>query len=103
MKGGRQLAWLASQRKARCHGEYDWNGRSRRIGCQRRGNRVCEDPGHAKANQISRQRRQPIVLACRPPVSDRDVPAIDGSGFAQARQNAASRCANLRVFAALDA
>jgi hypothetical protein len=30
-KEGRQLARLASQRKARCHGEYDWNGRSRRI------------------------------------------------------------------------
>ena len=39
---------------------------------------------HLALNQISRQRRQPIVLAARPAVFDRHVLAFDKSGFVQA-------------------
>ena len=47
--------------------------------------RACcpaDDHGHLTANQIGRQRRQPIVLTFRPAVFDRDVLALDEAGFA---------------------
>ena len=40
--------------------------------------------GHLTTNQIGRQSRQSIVLALRPAVFDRHVPALDIAGFAQA-------------------
>ena len=44
---------------------------------------VCGDHGHLSANQISRQRRQSIVLPLGPAVFDRHVSALDIAGFVQ--------------------
>ena len=40
--------------------------------------------GHLPADEIGRQRRQPIVLALRVAIVDLYVPAIDMTGFVQA-------------------
>ena len=42
------------------------------------------DHGDLTADQIGRQRRQPVVLTLRPAVFDRDVLALDEAGFLQA-------------------
>ena len=42
------------------------------------------DHRHLAADQIGRQRRQPIELALGPAIFDRDVAALDVAGFAQA-------------------
>ena len=39
-----------------------------------------DDHGHLAADQIGRQRRQPVVLALRPAIFDRDVAALDVAG-----------------------
>ena len=43
-----------------------------------------DDHGDPSANQIGRQRRQPIDLILGPAVFDRDVLALDIAGFLQA-------------------
>ena len=65
--------------------EDDRDRRGRRLGRKRRRRAAGrDDHRHLTANQIGRQRRQPIILALRPAVFDRDVPALDIAGFAQA-------------------
>ena len=49
-----------------------------------------DDHGHLAANQIGRQRRQPIVLTFRPAVFDRYIAALDIAGFIQALRYASS-------------
>ena len=63
--------------------EDDRNGRGRRLCRKRRRSAGRGNHGHLTMNQISRHRRQPIVLAFRPTVFDRHVLAIDVTGFAQ--------------------
>ena len=54
--------------------EDDRNRRGRRLGRERRsGAAGRDDHGHLAANQIGRQRRQPIVSALRPAIFDRHV------------------------------
>ena len=64
--------------------EDDRNRRGRRLGRQRRRSAARGNHGHLTTNQIGRQRRQSIVLALRPAIFDRHVPALDIAGFAQA-------------------
>jgi hypothetical protein len=44
----------------------------------------CDDYGDLSTNQFSRERRQPVKLALRPTVFDRDVLALDIARLAQA-------------------
>jgi len=63
----------------------DRNRRSRRLGSEcRRSAAGCHDHGHLTANEIGRQRRQPIIMTLRPAVFDRHVPAFNEAGFPQA-------------------
>ena len=64
--------------------ENDRDRRCRRLGREhgRRDGTGRDDHGHLPANQIGRQRRQPIILTVRPAVFDRDVLALDIAGFA---------------------
>jgi hypothetical protein len=38
---------------------------------------------HGQVDELSGQRRQPVVATIRPPESDREVPALDKPGLAQ--------------------
>ena len=65
------------------HFEDDRNGRGRRLCRKRRRSAGRGNHGHLTMNQIGRHCRQPIVLVFRPAVFDRDVLALDVTGFAQ--------------------
>ena len=65
------------------HFEDDRNGRGRRLCRKRRRSGGRGNHGHLTMNQISHHRRQPISSTLRPAVFDRDVTAIDVTGFAQ--------------------
>ena len=65
--------------------EHDRNRRGRRLGREAgSGAAGGGDHGNRPADQFGGQRRQPIVLALRPAVFDRDVLALGIAGFAQA-------------------
>jgi len=67
-------------------GEHDRDGRGRGLGRERRrlaGDRN-NDP-HLPPDQVGRQFRQPVVLATRPAIFGRHVPAFDKARVAQAR------------------
>jgi hypothetical protein len=58
--------------------EHNRNGRGRRLCRQRRrGAADRRDQSNLSADQIGRERRQPLVIALRPAVFDRDVAALD--------------------------
>jgi hypothetical protein len=64
--------------------EDDRNGRGRGFGRECRRYEVWrDDDGHPAANQIGRQFRQPIILTVRPPIFDRNVLALDKTGFSK--------------------
>ena len=64
--------------------EDDGNSRRRGLGRECRGVGVGNDHHDPAANQIGGERRQSIILALRPAVFDRHVPALDSAGFVQA-------------------
>ena len=64
--------------------EDDRDRCGRRLGRERRDRSDCGDHGHLTADQIGRQRRQPIILPIGRAEFDRHVPALDEAGFAQA-------------------
>jgi len=67
--------------------EDDRNGRICRFCRERSRSAGCGNHSHPALNQISYQRWQPIMLALRPAVFDRDVLTIDIPGFAQPFEN----------------
>ena len=65
--------------------EDDRDRRCRGFGRERSGNAARRgDHGYLSADQISRQRRQAIVVAFQPVILDPDVLAVDGAGFVEA-------------------
>jgi hypothetical protein len=64
--------------------EDDRNCRGRGLGRKCRGCAGRGNHGDLSANQLGRQRRQPLVLPLRPAVFDRDAFALDTTGFLQA-------------------
>jgi hypothetical protein len=65
--------------------EHDRDGRGGRFGGQhRRLTAARDDHGHAAANQISRHRRQSVILTIRPAKFDRHVAALGITGLAKA-------------------
>src|ERR1019366_1831527 len=65
------------------HFEDNRNSRGRRLCRKRRRSAGCCNHGYLPMNQISHQRRQPIILAPRPAVFDRHIVAFNVTGFAQ--------------------
>ena len=65
--------------------EHDRNGPGRGLGGEH-AEHLAGDGDHRdlSADQVGRQRRQPVVLLLRPAIFDRDVAALDIAGFAQA-------------------
>jgi hypothetical protein len=63
--------------------EDNWNCGSCGLRRQRGRPIAGEDHGDLPADQVSRQRGQPIVLALRPTVFDRDVLTFDVAGFGE--------------------
>src|SRR5262249_13942993 len=83
------LAWPV---KARYQPEPDWisagekddgNGGRRRLGRKCRGVGPGNDHHNPAANQVGGERWQSIILALRPAVFDRHVPAFDDPGSVQ--------------------
>ena len=64
--------------------EHDRNRRGGGFRGKRRSVARCDDHCHLAADQIGRQRWQPIVLILRPAVFDRDVLTFDIAGLLQA-------------------
>jgi hypothetical protein len=65
-------------------GEDDRNGRGGHLGDKcRRGTR-CDDHIHLAMNQIGGEPRQSVVLAFRPAIFDRRIPAFDIADFVEA-------------------
>ena len=60
------------------------------------GTPLATDHGHLAADQLGRQRRQPIVLTFRPAIFDRDILALDITGFAQTLAERGNEVARLR-------
>ena len=81
--GRLRLADEAEPDRVAARFEDDRNGRGRRLCRKRRRSAGRGNHGHLTMNQISRHRRQPIILALRPAVFDRHVLAFDVTGFAQ--------------------
>ena len=80
-----RLATSPTSTGSAAYREDDRNRRGRRLCRQcRRSAAGRDNHGHLAANQIGRQCRQSIVLALRPAIFDRHVPALDVAGFAQA-------------------
>jgi hypothetical protein len=50
------------------------------------------DYGHLSANEVGRQRRQPIVMTLRPAVFDRDILVFDVADFVQAPAEGGRGC-----------
>jgi hypothetical protein len=73
----------AKPNRVRAQFKDDRNGRGRRL-CRKRC-RSCRrsNHGHMTMNQVSRHRRQPVMLVLRPAIFDCDVAAIDVTGLAQ--------------------
>src|SRR5206468_285814 len=65
-------------------GEGDWYGRGGLVRSQRDRSAGRGDHCDTAADQIGRKRRQPGVVVVSPAILDRDVLALDISGFAQA-------------------
>jgi hypothetical protein len=63
--------------------EGDRDCRGRRLGSKCWWDAGSGNHGYLTTNQIGRQGRQSIVLALRPTVFDRDVPALDVAGLVQ--------------------
>ena len=81
--GRLRLATRPSSNRVGAQFKDDRNGRGRRLCRQRRRSAGRGNHGHLTMNQISRHRRQPIILVLRPAIFDRDVAAFDVAGFAQ--------------------
>jgi hypothetical protein len=80
---GRVAAWPGEARDKtepdRVFGneKHDGNRRGRLGGRQCRGRAACDDHVDAPANEVGRQRRQPIGLVLAPAIVDRDSLALD--------------------------
>src|SRR5438105_6992857 len=65
--------------------ENDWDClRGRFCGKRRRGAPRRNNNGHRTANQFGYKGRQPIIMAFRPAVFYRDIPALNITSFSQA-------------------
>jgi hypothetical protein len=83
--GSREARDHAAQNGVRAHEEDDWSYPARGLCCKHRVHIGCgKNRGNATADQIVRQRRQPIEMIFRRPILEDDVPALDMPGFSQA-------------------
>jgi len=74
------VAWMTAE----ADGEHDRNGRSGRLGGDRRDDRERENNTHFARDEIGRQRREPIVFVVPRAVLYGDVAALDKAGLLQA-------------------
>jgi hypothetical protein len=68
--------------------EDDRDGRGCRLGGKRRGRAGRDHPGHPAVDEISRQRRQAVILAACKAIFDRHALAFDVAGLLQALSHA---------------
>src|SRR5262245_31268269 len=64
--------------------KYDGNSSGRRLSNKGRRRSGGDEHCHLTAHQVSRQRRQSIIVAVRPAIFDCDIAALDVAAFTQA-------------------
>src|SRR5262249_857240 len=83
------------------HKKHDRNGRGCSLGSKAPRRAVHGDHGYLATNQIGRKRRQPIIVALRPAVFDRQILTFDITGFLQSLAECTQKvCEELRRLAA---